>query len=222
MTQPNQVWSKAMTRTNPKRQPQFSQSAKPLFIVLSGPSGVGKDAVLTRIKESGYPLEYITTVTTRHRRASEKHGIDYRFISAEKFQVMIERRELLEWANVYGNLYGVPIQPVKEALDKKQDTIVKVDIQGAATIKKLLPQAVLIFLVPPSIEDLTLRLKQRHTESSFDLELRTKTAEEEMKQLPLFDYKVINRQGEIDQTISQIKAIIAAEKCRANPREVSL
>ncbi|GAI82831.1 unnamed protein product, partial [marine sediment metagenome] len=125
-------------------------------------------------------------------------------------QEMIKRKKFLEWANVYGNWYGVPKEPVKQAFDKGQDIIVKVDIQGAATIKKILPQAVFIFLVPPSMEELTLRLKQRHTESSFDLALRTKTAEEEIKQLSLFDYIVVNKQDEIDLAVSDIKAIITA------------
>ena len=195
---------------------------RPLFIVLSGPSGIGKDAILTRMKESDYLLEYITTVTTRPRRAKERDNVDYHFISTESFQEMINGNELLEWANVYGNWYGVPKEPVKQALDKGQDTIVKVDIQGAATIKKILPQAVFIFLVPPSMEELILRLKQRHTESSFDLALRTETAEEEIKQLSLFDYIVVNKRDEIDLAVSGIKAIITAEKCRVTPREIVL
>ncbi|MFQ6121680.1 MAG: guanylate kinase [Dehalococcoidales bacterium] len=195
---------------------------KPLFIVLSGPSGVGKDAVLTRMRELNYPLEYITTVTTRPRRASERAHIDYHFISMAKFREMIDHNELLEWANVYGNWYGVPKKPVKQALDKGQDTIVKVDIQGAATIKKILPQAVFIFLMPPSIEQLRLRLKQRHTESSFDLALRIKTAEEEIEQLSLFDYVVVNWQDEIDRVVADIEAIITAEKCRVSPRQIAL
>ena len=195
---------------------------RPLFIVLSGPSGIGKDAILTRMKESDYPLEYITTVTTRPRRAEERDNVDYHFVSTESFQEMIIGNELLEWANVYGNWYGVPKGPVKQALDKGQDTIVKVDIQGAATIKKILPQAVFIFLMPTSMEELALRLKQRHTESPSDLTLRTITAEEEIKQLPLFDYIVMNKQDEIDLAVSEIKAIITAEKCRVAPREITL
>jgi len=174
------------------------------------------------MRESGYSLEYITTVTTRPQRANEKNNVDYHFISTEKFQEMIENKELLEWANVYGNWYGVPNEAVKRALDKGQDIIVKVDIQGAATIKKILPQAVFIFLIPPSMEELTLRLKQRHTESPFDLALRTKTAEEELKQLHLFDYIVVNKRGKIDQAVSDIEAIITAEKCRVTPREITL
>ena len=197
-------------------------SAKPLLIVLSGPSGVGKDAVLARLKELGYPLKYITTLTTRSRRPSERSSVDYHFVSIGKFQKMIENNELLEWANVYGNWYGVPREKVKQALDKGRDVTVKVDIQGAATIKKILPQAIFIFLMPPSMEELVMRLKHRRTESPFDLALRLKTAEEEIKQLPLFDYVVVNRWDEIDQAVSGIGAIIAAEKCRVIPREIVL
>lgn len=205
-----------------KSQPPLNLSPRPLLIVLSGPSGVGKDAILTRMREFGYPLEYITTVTTRPRRASERDHIDYHFISAEKFQDMIKHDKLLEWANVYGNWYGVPKEPVKLALDSGQDTIVKVDIQGVVAIKKILPQAVFIVLMPPSKEELKLRLKQRHTESSFDLGLRIKTAEEELKQLSLFDYMVFSRRGEINRAVSDIAAIITAEKCRITPREITL
>ncbi len=202
-------------------QSPINPPKRPLLIVLSGPSGAGKDAVLTRIRELNYPLKYIITVTTRPQRATERDNIDYHFISTKKFQKMIENNELLEWANVYGNWYGVPKKPVKQALHKGQDTIVKVDIQGATTIKKILPQAVFIFLTPPSTEELRLRLKQRHTESSFDLALRTKTAEEELKQLSLFEHVVFSRQNEIDRAVADIKAIITAEKRRVIPREVS-
>ena len=195
---------------------------RPLFIVLSGPSGIGKDAILTRMKESDYPLEYITTVTTRPRRAKERDNVDYHFVSVESFQEMTASNELLEWANVYGNWYGVPKRAVKQALDKGQDTIVKVDIQGAANIKKILPQAIFIFLTPASMEELAIRLKQRHTESPSDLALRTKTAEKELEQLHLFDYIVVNKQDEIDLAVSEIKAIITAEKCRVTPREITL
>ena len=211
-----------MKKARDRSQTPYNPPSSPLLIVLSGPSGVGKDAVLARMKASGYPLEYITTITTRRQRAKERNKVDYHFVSTKRFQEMIARNELLEWANVYGNWYGVPKQPVKKALDTGQDTIVKVDVQGASTIKKILPQAVFIFLMPSSTEELITRLKQRHTESSFNLALRIKTAEEEIKQLPLFDYLVINRQGEIELAVSDIKAIITAEKCRLTPREIAL
>ncbi len=205
-----------------KSQPPFNLLTRSLLIILSGPSGAGKDAVLTRMKKPDCPLEYITTVTTRPQRAKERDNIDYHFVSRERFQEMLENKELLEWANVYGNWYGVPNKPVKEALGKGQDIIIKVDVQGAATIKKVLPQAVFIFLIPSSMEELIVRLKQRHTESPFDLALRIKTAEEEIKQLPLFDYVVMNKQDKIDLAVSDIKAIITAEKCRVTPREITL
>ncbi len=195
---------------------------KPLLIILSGPSGVGKDALLNRMKELKYPLEYITTLTTRSRRAGERNYIDYHFITPEKFQDMIKQGELLEYANVYGNWYGVPKQPVKQALNSGRDTIAKVDIQGAASIKKLVPQAVFIFLMPPSIEELGIRLKKRHTESSFDLKVRMQTATKEVKQLSLFDYVVYSHWGEIDRAVADIAAIITAEKCRVTPREINL
>lgn len=207
---------------NRKKRACFAQPIKPLLIVLSGPSGVGKDAILAKMKESGYPLEYITTVTTRPRRAIEREGIDYHFVSAEKFREMVARNELLEWATVYGNGYGVPKEAIKQALSRGQDAIVRVDVQGAASIKKIMPQAVFIFIMPSSMEELTVRLKQRRTESSVDLAVRMKIAEEEIKKLPLFDYVVVNRQGEIDQAVSAIKAIITAEKCRVAPREIVL
>ena len=211
-----------MKKASHESQASFNLPRRSLLIVLSGPSGTGKDAVLSKMKELGLPLEYIVTVTTRPKRAKEKDNVDYHFVSTEKFQQMIKNNELLEWANVYGNWYGVPKQLIKQALDKGQDIIVKVDTQGAATIKKILPQSVFIFLTPPSMEELTLRLKQRHTESSVDLALRLKTAEEEIKQLPLFDYIVWNQRDDIDRAISDIKAIITAEKCRITPGEIAL
>ncbi|MDD5038929.1 MAG: guanylate kinase [Dehalococcoidales bacterium] len=201
---------------------EASPKSPPLLIVISGPSGVGKDAILDRLKESGYPLKYITTMTTRSRRPGELNDVDYHFVSKKRFQEMIENGELLEWANVYGNWYGVPREDVKQALDRGEDTIVKVDIQGAAAIKKMLPQVILIFLMPPTMNDLLRRLSQRRTESPSDLDLRLKTAEEEIKQLPLFDYVVMNRGGEVNQAVTDILAILTAEKCRATPRKVAL
>lgn len=205
-----------------QNQPPFPPSPKPLLIVLSGPSGVGKDAILSRMRELNLPLAYITTVTTRPKRTSEKDRVDYHFVSPEKFQEMLQQGELLEWANVYGSWYGVPRKPVKQALDRGRDAIVKVDVQGAATIKRILPQAVFIFLMPPSLKELKLRLKQRHNESSFSLSVRLRTAEEEIKQVASFDYIVLNRRDEVDQAVSDIAAIITAEKCRVKPREIAL
>jgi len=203
-------------------QPLINVLGKPLLIVLSGLSGTGKDTLLTKMKQSGAPFTHITTITTRLPRANEKNNVDYHFTSEKKFQEMIERKELLEWANVYGNLYGTPKKSVTEALNRGEDTIVKVDVQGATTIKKLLPQAIFIFVATPSIKELISRLKRRHTESAADLALRTKTAEEEVKKLELFDYVVFNRRDEIDRAVSEIKAIITAEKCRITPRDITM
>ncbi len=211
-----------MKKASRESQTPFNLTRKSLLIILSGPSGTGKDAVLSRMKKTGYPLEYIVTVTTRPKRAKERDNVDYRFVSAEKFQEMIKSNELLEWANVYGNWYGVPKQPIKQALDKGQDIIVKVDTQGAITIKKILPQSVFILLMPPSMAELSQRLTERHTETPFDLALRLKTAEEELKQIALFDYVIYNQRDDIDLAISDIKAIITAEKCRIIPREIVL
>lgn len=187
---------------------------KPDLFVLSGPSGVGKDAVLHKLKETSLPLKYVVTMTTRPRRERERDNIDYIFVSREYFQDLIDNNGLLEYANVYGNMYGVPRAQVEEALDKGQDVIVKVDVQGAENIKRIKSNSISIFLVPPSLSELSQRLKQRRTESSEALELRIKTASEEMEKLSEFDYAVINKKGEIDKAVSEISAIITAEKCR--------
>jgi guanylate kinase len=194
----------------------------PLLIVLSGLSGVGKDTVLAGIRESGLPLEISVSATTRPRRAAEKDGLDYHFVSPARFQEMIDNNLLLEWATVYGNRYGIPREPVRRALRNGRDILVKIDVQGAATIKKIVPRALFVFLIPPSMEELEERLKQRRTESSADLELRLKTASDEMKKLSMFDYVVVNHLGEVDRAIADIIAIITAEKCRVKPREISL
>jgi len=211
-----------MKKASPKGGSPGELRSSPLLVVLSGPSGTGKDAILSRLKESGYPAQFVTTVTTRPKRAREKDGVDYRFISPERFQEMLEAKQFLEYAEVYGNRYGVPREPVSQALEQGKDVILKVDCQGAATIKKLLPQAVFIFVVPPSMEELTARLRGRRTESDFDCDLRLKTAEAEMKQLPLFDYVVVSQQGKIDLAVLAIEAIIIAEKHRVSPREICL
>jgi len=211
-----------MKRSKSKDTPPNELKSGPLLVVLSGPSGTGKDAILSRLKKSGYPAQFITTVTTRPKRTQEKDGVDYQFISAERFQKMLEGKQFLEYAQVYGNRYGVPKEPVSKALEQGKDVILKVDCQGAATIKKMVPQAVFIFVVPPSMEELTARLKGRRTESDFDCDLRLKTAAEEMKQLPLFDYVVVSQQGKIDLAVLAIEAIIIAEKHRVISREIRL
>lgn len=194
----------------------------PLLIVLSGPSGVGKDAVLTRMRKLACPFHYVVTATTRSRRALEKDGVDYHFLSQEEFQRMIDEGQFLEWARVYGNCYGVPKAEISQALSAGMDVVVKVDVQGAATIKSILSEAVFVFLMPPSMEELEARLRRRHSESSSELTLRLARAKEETGSLALFDYVLTSHEGRIDDVISQIKAIVVSEKCRANPRSVRL
>jgi guanylate kinase len=199
-----------MQKPSPKQPPV--KVDKTLFIILSGPSGVGKDAVLARMKELGYPLRYVVTLTTRTRRPLEKDNIDYRFVSKEEFQQLERQHELLESATVYGNNYGVPKKDVIEAMEAGQDVLVKVDVQGAETIKKTMPQAVAIFLTPPSKNDLLTRLKQRSTESAQEVSVRLRAAEDEFNRLPSFDYVVVNYRGELDKAVSAIASIISIEK----------
>jgi len=194
----------------------------PLFFVLSGPSGVGKDAVLTLLKSTESRIRFIITVTTRPRRPSETDGIDYRFTTQADFEDLLSRDELLEYANVYGNWYGVPKQAVRDALKEGRDAMVKVDVQGAATIKKIIPEAVFIFLMPPSLEELGNRLRRRYTEKPPELDIRLKAAAEEIKRCGEFDYVVMNNSGGLKQAAADIRAIITAEKCRVIPRHISL
>lgn len=189
----------------------------PLLVVLSGPSGAGKDAVISRMKEMGVPFHYVVTVTTRPKRPGENHGIDYLFLTNEEFAQLRSEGGLLETAEVYGYWYGVPRSQVTEALREGQDVILKIDVQGAATIKELIPEAVLVFLTLPSTEEYERRLRQRKTESEDALKLRLSRVLDEMKSLPMFDYIVVNNQGELDSAVSQITAIVTAEKCRVDP-----
>lgn len=199
-----------------------SPRPSPLLIVLSGPSGVGKDAVLSRMREQRKPYHFTVTVTTRPRRPAERNGIDYIFVSERSFRRMIDGGEFMEWAEVYGNLYGVPEDQVARALEEGKDVLVKADVQGAATIRALVPDGVFIFLAPPSMEELANRLGLRMTESSQALRTRLRTAELEMEEAVKFDYRVINERGRLDDTVGQIDAIVAREKREARPRRIAL
>lgn len=194
----------------------------PQFFVLSGPSGVGKDAVLTLLKSTESDIRFIITTTTRPRRPTETDGTDYHFTTRENFEKLLKRDELLEHANVYGHWYGVPKQTVRDALKEGRDAMVKVDVQGAASIKKIVPGAVFIFLMPPSLEELGNRLRRRYTEKPPELEIRLKAAAEEIKHCAEFDYVVMNNNGGLKQAAADIRAIITAEKCRVMPRHIAL
>jgi len=199
-----------------------SESPSPLLIVLSGPSGVGKDAVLSRMREQGRPFHFTVTVTTRQRREAETDGLDYIFVSTETFRQLVEEGGLLEWAEVYRNQYGVPRAQVAQALRDGRDVIVKPDVQGAATIKKLAPDGVFIFLAPPDMEELAYRLRQRMTESSQAFETRLQTAETEMREASKFDYVVVNHRNRIDEAVAEIESIVARERRKVPQRVVVL
>jgi guanylate kinase len=165
---------------------------------------------------------FVVTATTRPPRSGERDGVDYIFIDTGTFLAMKDRDELLECAEVYGRWYGVPRSQVTEAIKEGKDVILKIDVQGADTVRRLAPEAVFIFMLPASFQELRERLAGRMTETSPEMDLRLKTAEEEMKQVSKFDYQVINRDGGLASAVAEIDAIITAEKCRTNPRQVRL
>ena len=195
---------------------------EPLLIVLSGPSGVGKDSVLNRMKERGMPFHFVVTATTRPIRPGEVDGIDYFFVNSDEFARMIEANELLEYAIVYNDYKGIPKKQVRDALSSGKDVIMRIDVQGAATIRKLVPNVVLIFLTTESEEDMVERLQARRTETPEGLKLRIATARQELKRAPEFDYAVINKQAHLDDTADKIFAIITAEHHRVMQRKVTL
>lgn len=203
--------------TNP-----YERKELPLLVVISGPSGVGKDMTLTRMKEMGYPFYFVVTATTRPKRPSEIQGVDYFFVSMGEFAEMIEQGELLEYAVVYGDYKGIPKAQVRRALASGQDVIMRIDVQGAATIRRLVPEAVLIYLSAESEEALVRRLSERKTEPEAQLKMRIATARQELKRLDLFDYLVINAEDKLDETCYKIAAIITAEKCRVHQRHITL
>ena len=200
----------------------FDHPRYPLLVVISGPSGVGKDAALERMKERRLPFHFVVTATTRAPRPGEEHGHDYLFLSKDQFAEMIEQDELLEYAVVYDDFKGVPKKQVRDALNSGLDVLMRLDVQGAATIRAAIPGAVTIFISTVSEAELAERLAARNTETAESLKLRIATARREMQRLKDFDYYVINRQGELDQTVDKIMAIIEAEHCRTQQRQISL
>ena len=202
--------------------PFVPPSPQPLLIVISGPSGVGKDSVIQRMKERNLPFHFVVTATTRPPRPGEKHGVDYFFISRAEFAAMIEQGELLEYAIVYDDYKGVPKEQVRQALASGKDVLMRVDVQGAATIRRICPDALLIFLTTQSEDEMVSRLQARQSESPEQLKLRIATARQELKRMDEFDYVVVNRQGQLDETVDTILAIIRAEHHRVHPRKVTL
>jgi guanylate kinase len=194
----------------------------PLLLVVSGPSGVGKDVILARMKERGLPFHYAVTATTRPKRDYEIEGVHYYFRTVDEFQIMIDQGELLENATVYGHYYGPPKTGVREALTRGDDVVLKIDVQGAAHVKLKVPDAVYIFIAPGSFAELAGRLQRRGTETPESLAIRLATYEKEMRAAASFDYIVINRDDELDATVDAILAILIAEKSRVSPRHVQL
>jgi guanylate kinase len=195
---------------------------EPMVIVISGPSAVGKDSVLQHMRSRDLPFRFVVTATSRPARPGEVNGKDYFFLSREAFEQMIEDNELLEYACVYGDYKGIPKQQVREALASGQDVMLRIDVQGAATIRRLCPDALLIFLTA-SEEDLRRRICERKGhESAENIERRIATAQEELGQIDLFDFVVHNPDGGLDETVDTIQAIIRSEHHRVHPRKVTL
>ncbi|KAK3189937.1 hypothetical protein Dsin_029498 [Dipteronia sinensis] len=194
-------------------------SPTPLIIVISGPSGVGKDAVIKRLRESRESLHFVVTATSRPMRPGEVDGKDYYFVSKEQFLKMIERDELLEYALVYGDYKGIPKKQIREYMGKGCDIVLRVDIQGAETLRRILGNsAVFVFLVAESELALVERLVERRTESRDELLVRIATAREEVKHVRNFDYVVVNAEGKLENAVKLVESIIDAEKSKVRQR----
>jgi len=198
------------------------RARQPLLIVVSGPSGVGKDTVLDRMKERGLPFHFVVTATSRAQRPNEVEGKDYYFVSREEFIQMIENDELFENALVYGEYKGIPKKQVDAALTSEKDVVMRVDVQGAETVREQSPEAILIFLATTNEKELVRRLKARRTETPEKLALRIDTSRQEMERVAGFDYYVVNRKDKLDETVDCILAIIRAEHARTQPKIVKL
>ena len=192
----------------------MTNNRSPLMVVISGPSGVGKDAVLERMRLLPREWHFIVTATTRERRPNERDGTDYVFMTTEEFRSLVEKDGFLEHAEVYGRWYGVPRSQTEEALRSGKDCIVKVDVQGARTIRTEVPDALLIFLAPPDMKELERRLRERKSETVEDMKRRIDTARLEMEQEAEFDYVVVNHNGRLDDAVTEVDEIIAREKRR--------
>jgi guanylate kinase len=204
------------------QQDPYHRKQEPLLIVISGPSGVGKDTVVHCLKKRQVPFHFVVTATNRAPRHDEVDGVDYIFLSTSDFAQMIEENELLEYALVYGDYKGVPKQQVRDAFASGKDVIMRLDVQGAATIRQLAPQAVLLFLIAGSENEMVQRLYDRKTDTEDAIKMRIATARQELKRIGEFDYCVVNPQGDVDAAVDRILAIIAAEHARVEQRKVDL
>jgi len=211
---------------SPEQEDLYHFERPPLLIVISGTSGAGKDSVVKalarRMESRGAPIHFVVTANSRPPREGEVNGIDYIFVSTEEFERMIADGELLEYARVYDQYKGVPKQQVREAMASGKDVVMRLDVQGAATIRALAPEAILIFITTSSEQELIARLKRRRTEVDSQLAVRIQTAREEMRRIPEFDYVVPNVEGRLEETVDVIVSIITAEKHRTTPRRARL
>jgi guanylate kinase len=192
----------------------------PLLVIVSGPSGVGKDAALKRMRELRRQFHFLVTNTTRPRRPDEIDGLDYHFITKDQFTEMEQRGDFLERAVVYGFDYGNSRSEVSAALARGQDVIMRIDVQGAASIRRILPDAIFVMLLPPSMDALEARLRKRRSEPEEYLQIRLHAARLEMNEVEKFDYVIVNEDNALDETADLIYAIIRVEKLRVKPRRV--
>jgi guanylate kinase len=192
-----------------------------LLVVVSGPSGVGKDAALKRMRERRHTFHFLVTNTTRPKRPDEVDDVDYHFVTKERFAEMEQSGDFLEHAVVYGFEYGNSRSEVRSALARGQDVIMRIDVQGAATVKHKVPEAVFIMLLPPSIETLEARLRSRRSQEPEEyLQIRLHAARLEMNEVEKFDYAIVNEDNALDDTADLIHQIIRVEKLRVSPRRV--
>ncbi len=184
-----------------------------LLVIISGPSGVGKDTIIDAMRRRPHDRDYhyVVTCTTRARRPGEVDGVDYHFLDRATFDAWREAGEFLEANFVHDNWYGTPRAQVREALAAGKDVILKIDVQGAQVVKEKIPDALLIFMVPPSLEDLFHRLRTRATETADELEIRQRNAAIELARQHDYDYVVTNETGEVERTAELIDEIIARE-----------
>ena len=183
---------------------------KGLLLVVSGPSGAGKGTICKALLNKNDQIKLSVSATTRKPRNGEVHGVNYFFIEKEEFTKMIENGEFLEYAQIYDNFYGTPKAAIIECLEKGQDVILEIEMQGARQIKEVYPEGVFIFVLPPSLEELKSRLVGRGTETQEEIEKRFSCAFEEINQIVNYDYFIVNE--DIEKSVSDVEAIICAEK----------
>ena len=195
-----------------------------MLVIISGPSGVGKDTIIDalRLRRHDPEYHYVVTCTTRQMRPGEVDGVDYHFLSRRTFAAQRAAGEFLEANKVHDNWYGTPRSQVRENLAAGRDVILKIDVQGAQVVKEKIPGALLIFLIPPSLEDLFLRLRSRATETADELGLRQRNAAIELARQEDYDYVVTNETGQVERTAGRIDEIIADEHRRHPDRRVDV